>query len=106
MLNGFRKVSDISREVFLAMAVGSCLHDEDLPVPPCGRPGVRLFAISSHFLAQPATYATNASKRLRFGDITKYMFSKHLTKFGVSSLKNEVTGYFLSWVNLYAAPCT
>ena len=108
MLNGFRKVSDISRKVFVALAVGSGLHDEDLPVPPCDRPGVRLFAISSHFLAQTVTtqVATDASKRLRFGDITKDMCSKHPAKFGVSSLKNEVTRYFLRWVNLYAAPCS
>ena len=55
VLNGFRKVSDISRKVFVALAVGSCVHDEDLLVPPCDRPGVRLFAISSHFLAQTVT---------------------------------------------------
>ena len=45
VLNDFRKVSYISRDVFVALAVGSCLHDEDLPVPPCDRRGVRLFAI-------------------------------------------------------------
>ena len=55
VLNGFRKVSNISRKVFVALAVGSGLHDEDLPVPPCDRPGVRLFAISSHFLALAVT---------------------------------------------------
>ena len=46
------------------------------------------------FFCTDRNYATDASKRLRFGDITKYMCSKHSAKFGVSSLKNEVTGYF------------
>ena len=46
------------------------------------------------FSCTDRNYATDASKRLRFGDITKYMCSKHSAKFGVSSLKNEVTGYF------------
>ena len=55
VLNGFRKDSDINGEVVVAFAVGSCLHDEDLPVPPFDRPGVRLFATSSHFLAQTIT---------------------------------------------------
>ena len=55
MLNGFRKDSDINGEVVVAFAVGSCLRDEDLPVPPFDRPGVRLFVISSHFLAQTVT---------------------------------------------------
>ena len=94
VLNGFRKVSDISREVFVELAVGSCLHDEDLPVPPCDRAGVRLFAISSHFLARTVTtQLMPVPKRLRFGDIPKYMCSKHSAKLCASSLKNEVTGY-------------
>ena len=94
VLNGFRKVSDISRKVFVALAVGSCVHDEDLPVPPCDRQGVRLFCNLVTFSCTDRNYATDASKPFRFGDITKYMCSKHSAKFGVSSLKNEVTGYF------------
>ena len=46
------------------------------------------------FSCPDRNYATDASNRLRFGDITKYMCSKHSAKFGVSRLKNEVTGYF------------
>ena len=53
--NGFRKVSDVICEVCVALAVGSCLHDENLSVQPCNRPGVRLFAILSRLLVQTIT---------------------------------------------------
>ena len=46
------------------------------------------------FSCTDRNYANNASKRLRFGDIKKYMSSKHSAKFGVSTLKNGVTGHF------------
>ena len=94
MLNDFRKVSDISRKVFVALAVGSGLHDEDLPSPTMRPTRSASFCNLVTFSCTDRNYATDASKRLRFGDIKKYMCSKHSAKFGVSSLKNEVTGYF------------
>ena len=48
--NGFRKVCYVCCEVCVALAVGSCLRDEDLYVQPCNRPWVRLFVISSRLL--------------------------------------------------------
>ena len=53
--NGFRNVCYFCCEVCVALAVGSCLRDEDLSVQPCNRPGVRLLAISSRLLVQTMT---------------------------------------------------
>ena len=44
--NGLRKVCYVCCKVCVALAVGSCLRDEDLSVQPCNRPGPNLTNMS------------------------------------------------------------